>query len=277
MGFIPDIEKISSWLPFSRQNLLFSATMPDEIRNLVRNIAPIASEVKASPPSSTSQNIEQFFVKAPSDAKSKREKLREIIKEESEIQNAIIFCNRKRDVATLARSMQRHEVNAAGLHGDMAQSERLEVLNQFKSGDVQFLIASDVAARGLDIASVSHVFNFDIPTHAEDYVHRIGRTGRAGRKGKSFTFVGKIEQKYVDAIEQNSKIEIVWHNLSKQDASVEGVVKQKNSSPSKGKNAKLPQNKPTSRYDSQKGIGEMNMMKGTILGFGEHVPAFFEI
>ena len=277
MGFIPDIEKISSWLPFSRQNLLFSATMPDEIRNLVRNIAPIASEVKASPPSSTSQNIEQFFVKAPSDAKSKREKLREIIKEESEIQNAIIFCNRKRDVATLARSMQRHEVNAAGLHGDMAQSERLEVLNQFKSGDVQFLIASDVAARGLDIASVSHVFNFDIPTHAEDYVHRIGRTGRAGRKGKSFTFVGKIEQKYVDAIEQNSKIEIVWHNLSKQDASVDGVVKQKNASPSQGKNAKLPQNKPTSRYDSQKGIGEMNMMKGTILGFGEHVPAFFEI
>lgn len=301
MGFIPDIEKICSWLPFTRQNLLFSATMPSEIRKLVNTISPLASEVSVSPPSTTSSNIEQIFVGAPSDARSKRERLREVLAQEDNIQNAILFCNRKRDVAILARSMQKHGFNAECLHGDMAQSDRLDVLNKFKNNEIQFLTASDVAARGLDIPSVSHVINFDIPTHAEDYVHRIGRTGRAGRSGKAFTFVSQHDQKYLDSIVSNSSLDVVWHNEFGENSkevsnsrrprrskygnrnirNSKSFDQEAPSSPSGSKSENRAQqnrkNDTSQRYNSQKDIGEMNLQKGSILGFGEHTPAFFEI
>src|SRR5690606_36127144 len=124
--------------------------------------------------------------------------------------NAIIFCNRKRDVATLARSLQRHKYSAGGLHGDMDQKSRMETLDAFKSNKLTLLVASDVAARGLDIPAVSHVFNFDVPVHAEDYVHRIGRTGRAGRSGVAYTFVSSADTKHLEAILKLIQKPIEW-------------------------------------------------------------------
>jgi superfamily II DNA/RNA helicase len=149
---------------------------------------------------STAETIDQKMVKVSSKPEEKRAALRAILRGEKDLKNAIIFCNRKRDVATLARSLQRHGFSAGGLHGDMDQKSRMETLDAFKTDKLKLLIASDVAARGLDIPAVSHVINFDVPTHAEDYVHRIGRTGRAGRSGTSITLAAPSDGKYVDAI-----------------------------------------------------------------------------
>ena len=149
---------------------------------------------------STAETIDQKLVKVSNKPEEKRATLRSLIRDEAGLTNAIIFCNRKRDVATLARSLERHGFSAAGLHGDMDQKSRMETLDAFKTDKLKLLIASDVAARGLDIPAVSHVFNFDVPTHAEDYVHRIGRTGRAGRSGTSITLAAPSDDKYVDAI-----------------------------------------------------------------------------
>ena len=137
--------------------------------------------------------------------------MRDLIREQTDLKNAIIFCNRKRDVSDLFRSLERHEFNAGALHGDMDQRARMAMLHNFKDGNLQLLVASDVAARGLDIPDVSHVINFDVPIHAEDYVHRIGRTGRAGKEGKSFTLVTKRDGKFIDAIEKLIDQKIGWH------------------------------------------------------------------
>lgn len=200
MGFIDDIEKICSRLPPRRQTMLFSATMDPQIERLTKRFLRDPVHVQVSRTASTADTIDQKLVKVSSRPDQKRAMLRARINAAEGLTNAIIFCNRKRDVATLARSLQRHGFSAGSLHGDMDQKSRMETLDAFKSGNLTLLVASDVAARGLDIPAVSHVFNFDVPVHAEDYVHRIGRTGRAGRTGTAYTFVGPGDEKHLDAI-----------------------------------------------------------------------------
>jgi superfamily II DNA/RNA helicase len=206
MGFIPDIERIVGMIPFTRQTLFFSATMPPEITRLSEQFLSAPKRIEVARPSSTNDNVSQKLIEvAPM---KKREALRALFEQE-DVQNGIIFCNRKRDIGELLKSLHQHDYKAVSLHGDMDQHMRLRMLDQFKTGDAKYLIASDVAARGLDIPEVSHVFNFDVPTHAEDYVHRIGRTGRAGRSGAAFTLATRNDGKYVSAIEEliDQKIE----------------------------------------------------------------------
>ena len=200
MGFIPDVEKIVSLLPRMRQTLFFSATLSDDIQKIGSKFVMNPKIIEVAPPASTAETVAQHLIWT--DSKSKRQVLRNLLAVE-QVKNAVIFCNRKRDISTLVTSLQRHGFSAVALHGDMTQSARLDALQKFKDGDVPLLIASDVAARGLDIAGLSHVFNFDVPMSAEDYVHRIGRTGRAGKSGRSFTIAaGKDDIKYIGAIEK---------------------------------------------------------------------------
>ncbi|MDN2567371.1 DEAD/DEAH box helicase [Aquibium sp. A9E412] len=227
MGFIPDIERICKLIPFTRQTLFFSATMPPEITKLTQQFLQAPVRVEVSKPASTAQNITQRLVKTGGKPWAKRAKLRELIDGEGdELKNAIVFCNRKADVALLYRSLLRHEYNVGALHGDMDQRARMATLESFRKGTVTLLVASDVAARGLDIPAVSHIFNFDVPVHSEDYVHRIGRTGRAGRSGKAFTLVTRGDGKYVDAIEKLTGQSIEWRDgdlstLSEEDDGAE--------------------------------------------------------
>ncbi len=200
MGFIPDIERICGLLPTRRQTLFFSATMPPEIERLTKRFLRDPVRLEVARKNSTAETIDQRLVKVSNKPEEKRAALRQLIRGADSLTNAIIFCNRKRDVATLARSLQRHGFSAGALHGDMDQKSRMETLEAFKANKLTLLVASDVAARGLDIPAVSHVFNFDVPTHAEDYIHRIGRTGRAGRSGTSYTLAAPADGKYLDAI-----------------------------------------------------------------------------
>ena len=202
MGFIPDIERITKLLPFTRQTLLFSATMPKEIQRLADSFMSRPERIEVSRPASVTKTVKQIWVKTDREPPRKRATLRAAIRSADDLTNAIIFCNRKRDVAVVARSLQRHGFDAEALHGDMDQRARTAVLDKFRCGDLGLLVASDVAARGLDIPDVSHIFNFDVPSHAEDYVHRIGRTGRAGRSGTSVTLAAGPDAKYVAAIEK---------------------------------------------------------------------------
>ena len=199
MGFMPDVERIVGLLPKIRQTLFFSATMPPEIRRLADSFLMNPKEISVDPPASAAETVTQGLLKVRGAAKEKRAALRDLIRSE-EVKSALVFCNRKRDVDIVFRSMQRHGFSVAALHGDMAQPVRMETLQTFKDGAVQFLVCSDVAARGLDIPAVSHVFNFDVPSNPEDYVHRIGRTGRAGRSGKAFTLALPEEGKYLASV-----------------------------------------------------------------------------
>lgn len=210
MGFIPDIERICKLLPFTRQTVFFSATMPSEIQSLADQFLHNPERIEVAPPSSTAKTITQNLIASGGKPWEKRATLRSLIQEAKDLQNAIVFCNRKRDVATLFRSLNKHGFNAGALHGDMDQTSRMATLDGFKAGELNILVASDVAARGLDIPTVSHVFNFDVPTHAEDYVHRIGRTGRAGREGMAISIVTKGDMKYIDAIEKLTGDGIKW-------------------------------------------------------------------
>ncbi len=213
MGFIPDIEKICKLLPFTRQTLFFSATMPPEIQRLTTQFLHNPRRIEASAPSSTAASIEQHLVKVPHDATQKRDALRILLRTQTNVKNGIIFSNRKTTVALLEKSLRKHGFSAGALHGDMDQSARIKMLAAFRNNEVTYLIASDVAARGLDIPDVSHVFNFDVPIHAEDYVHRIGRTGRAGREGHAFTMVTREEAKYLNAIEALIKKDIPYYDI----------------------------------------------------------------
>ncbi|MEC7176993.1 MAG: DEAD/DEAH box helicase, partial [Pseudomonadota bacterium] len=216
MGFIPDIERIVKLLPFTRQTLFFSATMPPEITRLTQQFLSAPARVEVAPPSSTNENVSQQLISV-----SKSQKLKTLKKlfDEEDITNGIIFCNRKRDIGDLLNALQKNGYPVVSLHGDMDQHMRLKMLDRFKGGKATYLIASDVAARGLDIPAVSHVFNYDVPTHAEDYVHRIGRTGRAGRKGAAITLFTKEDGKYIDAIEKliNRKIDVSKTNITPED------------------------------------------------------------
>ena len=203
MGFIPDVEEICKKLPFTRQTLFYSATMPPEIQRLADQFLHNPIRIEVARPATTASTITQELVEIPANDWAKREALRRLIREEeSGLTNAIIFCNRKRDVDVVAKSLAKHGFDAAPIHGDLDQSLRTKTLDRFRAGELKILVASDVAARGLDVPSVSHVFNFDVPIHADDYVHRIGRTGRAGRSGKAFMLASSRDGKYVDVIEK---------------------------------------------------------------------------
>jgi superfamily II DNA/RNA helicase len=203
MGFIPDIERICKLVPFTRQTLFFTATMPPEIRRITEQFLHNPVRVEVSRPATTLATTTQQLARSGRDGFEKRDTLRRLIRSAEGLKNAIVFCNRKRDVATLHRSLLRHGFSVLALHGDMDQPARTAALEQFRKGDVTLLVASDVAARGLDIPDVSHIYNFDVPIHPDDYVHRIGRTGRAGRSGTAITIVaGSNDVKAVAAIEK---------------------------------------------------------------------------
>jgi len=200
MGFIPDIERIFKLTPPRRQTLFFSATMPPEITRLTQQFLKDPTRIEVSRPAQTADTITQYITRLPlADPKAKRTALRMLI-ERSEIQNGIVFCNRKTDVDIVAKSLTVHGFDAAPIHGDLDQSLRTKTLSDFRHGALKLLVASDVAARGLDIPAVSHVFNYDVPHHADDYVHRIGRTGRAGRTGEAFMIVTPSDDKALDKV-----------------------------------------------------------------------------
>ena len=209
MGFIPDIENICTKLPANRQTLLFSATMPPPIKKLADKFLSNPKTIEVARPASRNENIEQFLVKTSE--RGKRDTLRDLIEAE-DVGTAIIFCNRKTTVRDLAKSLQRYRYKAGEIHGDMDQSSRIAELDRFKAGTINILVASDVAARGLDVKGVSHVFNFDAPWHPDDYVHRIGRTGRAGAKGRAFTLVTPSDDEAVDNIQKLTGYKIPVHD-----------------------------------------------------------------
>ncbi len=199
MGFIPDVEKIVSFLPKNRQTLFFSATMAPEITRLSKAFLQNPKTITVTRAASVATTIVAGLTLVAEH--DKREALRRLIRSE-DVQNALIFCNRKRDVDILYKSLTRHNFSVGALHGDMPQPTRFATLEKFKAGDVRLLVCSDVAARGIDIGGLSHVFNFDVPHHAEDYVHRSGRTGRAGREGHAYTLASPMDRLAVEAIEK---------------------------------------------------------------------------
>jgi superfamily II DNA/RNA helicase len=285
MGFIPDIERISSLLPKKRQTLFLSATMPDEVAKLTKKFLNDPVSVEVARQNSTAETITQKLIKVGSKPFEKRAALRAQIDASENLKNAIIFCNRKRDIATLTRSMIRHEYNTGALHGDMDQKSRMATLEAFKANKLKYLIASDVAARGLDIPDVSHVFNFDVPTHAEDYVHRIGRTGRAGREGVAVTLVTSADQKYVDAIEKLIEKKLDWVETAKSEEKTSKPKKRNeksakdNSAKKDAKNGaeienfetatkKVSQNKKSNRHNKKQNDDSVPF------GQSDQVPAF---
>lgn len=214
MGFIPDIEEIFKKTPFTRQTLFFSATMAPEIERITNTFLSAPVKIEVARAATTSENIKQGVVMFKASRKDregseKRKLLRALIDSEGEAcTNAIIFCNRKSDVDICAKSLKKYGYNASPIHGDLDQSHRMRTLDGFRDGTIQFLVASDVAARGLDIPNVSHVFNYDVPSHAEDYVHRIGRTGRAGRKGTAMMICNPRDEKNFADVERLVQMEI---------------------------------------------------------------------
>lgn len=302
MGFIPDVEKIASLTKKSKQTLLLSATMPPEINLLAQNFLNNPAKVEVSKTSSTAVTITQKFVLSGTKDWQKRKLLRQLLQEENqELQNAIIFCNRKKDVTTLATSLKRHGFNASPLHGDMDQSSRTEILRQFKQQELTLLVASDVAARGLDIPEVSHVFNFDVPNQAEDYVHRIGRTGRANKSGKAFTLITPSEKKYVQSIKEMCGLEIEWMKLDnleeitnhpalesnkkskKQLSSTSANDNHQNYEHRRTANQNTPVNKPKGNpknmriVQSKTGKDNRKNHYDNVVGFGKDIPAFMLI
>ncbi len=282
MGFIPDIERIFKLTPFTRQTLFFSATMAPEITRITQEFLHNPERVEVARQATTSETIQQavcVFKPSRKDrtAKEKRDMLRGLIAGEGDkVTNAIIFCNRKVDVDIVAKSLKKHGLNASAIHGDLDQAVRTRTLNGFRDGDIKFLIASDVAARGLDIPNVSHIFNFDVPIHSEDYVHRIGRTGRAGREGHAFTLCPTHDEKYLQAIEELVKKEIPRIEAPSsgkpiREAKAEKPVVEKEEIPArkKAKPAEKPQEKSKPR---NRGKTEPN----GVVGMGDHVPAFLQ-
>jgi ATP-dependent RNA helicase RhlE len=302
MGFIPDIERIFKLTPFTRQTLFFSATMAPEITRITQEFLSNPERVEVSRQATTSDTIEQkaVVVKAPNrkmEAKAKRDMLRKIITDEGDtLTNAIIFCNRKVDVDIVLKSLKRHGASVGAIHGDLDQRYRMEVLAGFKNNDITLLVASDVAARGLDIPNVSHIFNFDVPIHSEDYVHRVGRTGRAGRSGKSFTLYLPHEEKYLDKIEALVGNKILRAEIATSEPSESAEPRRKTRSKApKADTPKTEAPKTEARVESksekqvpedrkpvctdknqrpQKSGGRQQGKQNRVVGLGDHVPAF---
>ena len=251
MGFIPDIEKICKILPMTRQTLFFSATMPPEIKRITNQFLHNPVVVEATPPSSTAESIIQKLVKARAGDKDKRADLRQLLESLKGVKNAIIFANRKRTVGVLEKSLSRHGYSIGALHGDMDQQSRLKTLEGFRNNEITYLVASDVAARGLDIPDVSHVINYDVPVHAEDYVHRIGRTGRAGREGHAYTLVTSDETKAIEAIKKLINKDIEWQGEALPAASMPDSPDPSEAKPARkrGRKAKPAKDREAGRKD----------------------------
>ncbi len=272
MGFIPDVERICRLIPFTRQTLFFSATMPSEIRRLSDTFLHTPLKIEVTPPASTVDTVTQFIAKVPREPKLKRQALRQLLRHEK-IKNAIIFCNRKRDVAIVATSLEKNGFNVSPLHGDLDQSIRTQTLDKFRNGEIDFLVASDVAARGLDIPDVSHIFNYDVPTHAEDYVHRIGRTGRAGREGCAYLMSTPAESKYLVAIEKLIGKSLLKSNIINLDEN----QKDQRPSPHKthgGRSQKPKASKKKNGSEKARPAKEEARSKHGVIGLGDHTPAF---
>ncbi|MGD0563807.1 MAG: DEAD/DEAH box helicase [Roseiarcus sp.] len=210
MGFIPDIERICKLVPFTRQTLFFSATMPPEITRLTESFLHNPVRIEVARAASTAEGITQTLVRSGASPEEKRTTLRRIIRSAKNFKNALIFCNRKRDVQVVYRSLEKHGFSVGALHGDLDQRSRMAALDAFRNDQVQLLVCSDVAARGLDIPDVSHVINYDAPHHSEDYVHRIGRTGRAGKLGAALTIVTRADARAIEDIEKLINRKIDW-------------------------------------------------------------------
>jgi superfamily II DNA/RNA helicase len=252
MGFIPDIERIVKLTPFTRQTLFFSATMPPEIKRLTEQFLQAPAKVEVARQSQAAATITQRLLKSPSsDPKTKRVVLRAAIQSAlPTMKNGIVFCNRKTDVDIVAKSLKVYGFDAAPIHGDLQQSQRTATLERFRNNELQILVASDVAARGLDIPDVSHVFNFDVPRHAEDYVHRIGRTGRAGRLGEAFMIVTPGDTKALDGVQSLIKTKIDFAELDGlpqekvQETRPAAAEAGRGSKPRRGKQAALVEPEP---------------------------------
>ncbi len=285
MGFIPDLEKIVSILPPIRQTLFFSATMPPEIKKLADKFLSNPKIVTVSTPSSAAENVRLFFVNVPH-FRQKQAAFYKVFKKE-DVKNAFVFCNRKRDINEVCRFMKSKRIKATSLHGDMDQARRTAALSSFKEGLSQILVCSDVAARGLDVQGMSHVFNWDVPHNPEDYVHRIGRTGRAGLTGRAFTFVTPNDEKAVELIQKliGKKIEV--YDIGGEAASVlpqEGKVVALQRSEkvrvsrrrqSEKKNGQKPAASPTKR--NLRHEEHHNILSEENDGsFGENIPAFLK-
>jgi superfamily II DNA/RNA helicase len=260
MGFIPDLEKIASLLPPIRQTLFFSATMPPEIKKLADKFLTNPKTVSVSPPSSTAANVEAFLVNVPHSKNKPAEFYKVFVQED--VKNAFVFCNRKRDISEVCRFMRSKGIKAQQLHGDMEQSERTIALNAFKEGLSQILVCSDVAARGLDVQGMSHVFNWDVPNHPEDYVHRIGRTGRANATGRAFTFSTPNDFKAVALIEKLIGKKINVFSLGGEETAAAPAMEtpaaehKKHHEPRRGRHERKPEHrsnhsKPENRSPSQ--------------------------
>lgn len=282
MGFIPDVEKIVSLLPQIRQTLFFSATMAPEIKKLADKFLMNPKEITVARPATTAETVRQglFMVDCkPTDGRTKRDALRQLIKSE-DVKNAIVFCNRKRDVDIVCRSLNKHGFNAGQMHGDMAQSARMETLEKFKNDEITFLVCSDVAARGLDVPALSHVFNYDLPSNADDYVHRIGRTGRAGKQGTALSLSTPADKKYLGAIVKliGNKIPLVELKLDEPAAKEprrskpEPKRERNQDSDRSNRNTRNGRNR---RYDSQDEVQvQEEPENGVVIGMGAHTPAF---
>jgi len=323
MGFIPDIERIFSLTPFTRQTFFFSATMAPEIERITNTFLQNPERIEVARQATASETIEQGAVMFKPSRRDradseKRKLLRAIIDGEKEkCTNAIIFCNRKTDVDIVAKSLKKYGYDAAPIHGDLDQSQRTKTLDAFRNGELRFLVASDVAARGLDVPAVSHVFNYDVPGHAEDYVHRIGRTGRAGREGKAITLCGPRDDKTLDAVEKLlqkdiPRIDNPLKSGTPETAEAEGgesKPKPSRSRSSRAKSAKAPDTpkeetskpeqpqkseakqpeaqkpdaksgsagKPSSRSRGGRGGSNKGGNDNRVVGMGDHLPSFIAL
>ena len=280
MGFIPDIERIFGLTPFTRQTLFFSATMASEIERITNTFLSNPARVEVARQATASETIEQGVVmfkgsRRDREASEKRKLLRLMIDAEGETcTNAIIFCNRKTDVDICAKSLKKYGYDAEPIHGDLDQSQRTRTLEGFRDGKIRLLVASDVAARGLDVPSVSHVFNFDVPGHPEDYVHRIGRTGRAGREGKALTICSHRDEKQFDAVEKLIQKDItrLENPLKVKTANApEPVAETSEKEPTRprtrgGRGRRRDERRDDTRED-----------KRPVIGLGDHLPGFIEL
>ncbi|KUJ82014.1 DEAD/DEAH box helicase [Ruegeria profundi] len=282
MGFIPDIERIFSLTPFTRQTLFFSATMASEIERITDTFLSAPARIEVARQATASETIEQGVVmfkggRRDREASAKRKVLRALIDAEGDkCTNAIIFCNRKTDVDICAKSLKKYGYDAAAIHGDLDQSQRTKTLDGFRDGSLRLLVASDVAARGLDVPSVSHVFNFDVPSHAEDYVHRIGRTGRAGRDGKAITICTGRDEKALDAIEKLIQKDIPRLDNPVKDEPKPAEKPERKSKPSDGK--KSDSKKTDRKKDKEpRGRSRRDDNGSTVVGMGDHLPNFIAL
>jgi len=306
MGFIPDIERIFSLTPFTRQTLFFSATMAPEIERITNTFLSAPAKVEVARQASASETIEQSVVEFQGSRKDraateKRNLLRALIDAEGEkCTNAIIFCNRKVDVDIVAKSLKKYKFDAAPIHGDLDQSQRTKTLDGFRNGTLRILVASDVAARGLDVPSVSHVFNFDVPGHPEDYVHRIGRTGRAGRDGRAITICEPRDLKGLAAVEAllQKDIQRIENPLKKAEPKSKPAAKSAAKSeepsaevePQKAEVVELASEKPTPAPKEKRTPARQEQSRGrerrskgqrddgpSVAGMGDHLPSFIAL